>query len=180
MKKLFMIIMLAVAGNMAAQGQTSAGTAKKATGVVADIRKRYAEAKERQEYRKKAELPPNETVVTSDYMAAGAGPIKDVTHYYYSGDFDEDLGREVYSVEFMSRKYNVGAIEYYQEFLFDGEESLIFYFEKSGTNETRYYWGKDGLAKEDVKGDRLMDEVFASRLSYELKNAFHLLMNREF
>ena len=123
---------------------------------------------------------PDETVVTSNYMAAGAGPVKDVTHYYYSGDFDENLGREFYSVYFMTRKYNVGAVDYYQEFLFDDEGSLIFYFEKSGTNETRYYWGPDGLVKEDVKGERLMDEVFAMRLSYELKNAYSLLMNREF
>ena len=82
-------------------------------------------------------------------------------------------------VYFMVRKYNVGARDYYQEFLFD-EGKLIFYFEKSGTSETRYYWGPDGLAKEDIKGERLSDEVMASRLSYELLNAFNLLMNREF
>jgi hypothetical protein len=184
MKQLLTIIMLAVTLSVAAQSATTV-TAKQqkkptASEVVANVRKKYAEAKEKQDFRKKAELPPDETVVTSNYMAAGAGPVKDVTHYYYSGDFDENLGREFYSVYFMTRKYNVGAVDYYQEFLFDDEGSLIFYFEKSGTNETRYYWGPDGLAKEDVKGERLMDEVFAMRLSYELKNAFSLLMNREF
>ena len=148
--------------------------------VLADIRKKYAQVKERQDYRKKAELPPDETVVTSNYMAAGAGPIKDVTHYYYSGDFDEDLGRQDYTVYFMVRKYNVGAMDYYQEFLYDDDGSLIFYFEKSDTNETRYYWSSDGLAKEDIKGERLTDEVMACRLSCELLNAFNLLMNREF
>ena len=56
---------------------------------VAKIRKMYAEAKEVMANKKKAELPPDETVVTSNYMAAGAGPIKDVTHYFYTGDFDE-------------------------------------------------------------------------------------------
>ena len=147
--------------------------------VLTDIRKKYAQVKERQDSRKKAELPPDETVVTSSYMAAGAGPVKDVTHYYYSGDFDEDLGREIYEPYFMVRKYNVGAVDYYQEFLFD-EGKLIFYFEKSGANETRYYWGPDGLAKEDIKGERLTDEVMASRLSNELLIAFNLLMNREF
>ena len=148
--------------------------------VLADIRKKYAQVKQRQEERKKAELPPDETVVTSNYMAAGGGPAKDVTHYYYSGDFDEDLGREIYKVYFMVRKYNVGANDFYQEFLYDDKGSLIFYFEKSGTNETRYYWSADGLVKEDIKGERLTDEAFACRLSYELKNAFNLLMNREF
>lgn len=180
MKQLLTIIMLAISLNVAAQKANSVGTPKKQAEVVADIRKKYAEAKERQEFRKKAELPPDETVVTSNYMAAGAGPVKDVTHYYFNGDFDEDLGCEKYEVYFMTRKYNVGAREYYQEFLFNDEGSLIFFFEKSEADETRYYWGESGLVKEDIKGERQMDEVFASRLSYELRNAFNLLMNREF
>ena len=148
--------------------------------VLADIRKKYAEAKQRQENKKAAELPPDETVVTSNYMAAGAGPIKDVTHYFYEGDFDEDLGMQRYTPYFIVRKYNVGAKDYYQEFLFGNDGSLIFFFEKSGTDETRYYWGAEELAKEDIKGERLSDEVMATRLSQELKNAFDLLMNREF
>ena len=173
MRLLITILLLAVTGIMSAQSPS-------ANDVVAGIRKKYAQAKEMQDYRKKAELPPDETVVTSNYMAAGAGPVKDVTHYYYSGDFDETLGRDFYKVYFMTRKYNVGARDFYQEFLFDDEGSMIFFFEKSDTNETRYYWGKDGLAKEDVKGERMTDEIIANRLSYELKNAFNLLMNREF
>ena len=125
-------------------------------------------------------LDCDETVVTSNYMAAGAGPIKDVTHYFYDGDFDEDLGMQRYTPYFIVRKYNVGAKDYYQEFLFGNDGSLIFFFEKSGTDETRYYWGAEELAKEDIKGERLSDEVIATRLSQELKNAFDLLMNREF
>ena len=164
MKRLTLILALCLTAVLGLQAQA---TQKKpsAQQVVTDIRKKYASVKERQDNKKKAELPPDETVVTSNYMAAGAGPVKDVTHYYYSGDFDEDLGREAYEVYFMVRKYNVGAVDYYQEFLFD---------------EGRYYWGPDGLAKEDIKGERLSDEVMASRLSYELLNAFNLLMNREF
>ena len=42
---------------------------------VAQIRKLYAEAKERMANKQKAEVPPDETVVTSNYMAPGAGPI---------------------------------------------------------------------------------------------------------
>lgn len=187
MKRLSAIILVCLLTILQAQAQTTRKETtvkpqQKATAqqVVTDIRKKYAQVKQRQEERKKAELPPDETVVTSNYMAAGAGPVKDVTRYYYDGDFDEDLGREDYKVYFMVRKYNVGAREFYQEFLFDDDSSLIFYFEKSGNDETRYYWSKDGLAKEDIKGERLTDEVFACRLSYELKNAFNLLMNREF
>ena len=148
--------------------------------VLADIRKKYAQVKERQEAKKKAELPADETVVTSNYMAAGAGPVKDVTRYYYDGDFDEDLGMQCYTPYFIVRKHNVGATEFYQELLYDDMGSLIFYFEKQGANETRYYWSADGLVKEDIKGEQLMDEVFAYRLSSELISAFNFLMNREF
>ena len=146
---------------------------------VAQIRKLYAQAKETMAQKKKAELPPDETVVTSNYMAAGAGPIKDVTHYFYSGDFDENLGNQYYTPYFITRKYNVGAREYYEEFLFD-KGSLVFYFNKSQNDETRYYWGSGGFFHQDVKGQKMMDEVFATRLAHDLMEAFHRLMNREF
>ena len=146
---------------------------------VAQVRKLYAEAKERMASKKKAELPPDETVVTSNYMAAGAGPIKDVIHYFYSGDFDETLGADYHKLYFITRKYNVGAREYYEEFLFN-EGSLVFYFNKQEANETRYYWGRDGFLHEVVKGEPVMDWVFASRLANDLKDAFDKLMNREF
>lgn len=146
---------------------------------VAQIRKLYAQAKETMAQKKKAELPPDETVVTSNYMAAGAGPIKDVTHYFYSGNFDENLGNQYYTPYFITRKYNVGAREYYEEFLFD-KGSLVFYFNKSQNDETRYYWGSGGFFHQDVKGQKMMDEVFATRLANDLMEAFHRLMNREF
>lgn len=146
---------------------------------VAKIRKMYAEAKEVISNKKKAEVPLDETVVTSNYMAPGAGPIKDVTHYFYTGEFDENLGNVYYTPYFMTRKYNVGAREYYEEFLYD-KGSLVFYFCKSQNDETRYYWGVGGFFHEDIKGQKMMDEVFASRLANDLKDAFDKLMNREF
>ena len=156
-----------------------AGTLQAQNAQVAKIRKMYAQAKETMAQKKKAELPPDETVVTSNYMAAGAGPIKDVTHYFYSGDFDETLGNQYYTPYFITRKYNVGAREYYEEMLFD-KGSLVFFFMKSQNDETRYYWGAGGFFHEVVKGEKQMDEVFAARLSNDLKDAFDKLMNREF
>ena len=126
-----------------------AGTLQAQNAQVAKIRKMYAQAKETMAQKKKAELPPDETVVTSNYMAAGAGPIKDVTHYFYSGDFDETLGNQYYTPYFITRKYNVGAREYYEEFLFD-KGSLVFYFNKSQNDETRYYWAPGGFFHQDV------------------------------
>ena len=146
---------------------------------VTEIRKMYVEAKEIISNKKKAELPLDETVVTSSYMAPGAGPIKDVTRYYYTGEFDENLGNVYYTPYFITRKYNVGAREYYEEFLFD-KSGLAFYYCKSDNDETRYYWGANGFFHEMIKGQKQMDEVFASRLANDLTEAFHRLMNREY
>ena len=146
---------------------------------VANIRKMYAEAKEIIANKKKAEVPPDETVVTSNYMAPGAGPIKDVTHYFYSGEYDENLRNVYYTPYFITRSYNVGARDFYEEFLFD-KGSLVFYFSKSQNDETRYYFGAGGFFHEVVKGEKQMDEVFASRLANDLVEAFHRLMNREY
>ena len=146
---------------------------------VAKIRQMYTEAKSRMADKKKAKVPLDETVVTSNYMAPGAGPVKDVTHYFYSGEFDEDLGNVFYTPYFITRSYNVGAREFYEEFLFD-KGCLAFYFSKSQNDETRYYWGAGGFFHEVIKGQKQMDEVFASRLSHDLVEAFNRLMNREF
>ena len=156
-----------------------AGTLQAQNAQVAKIRKMYAQAKETMAQKKKAELPPDETVVTSNYMAAGAGPIKDVTHYYYQGEFDEQAETVVYTPYFITRKYNVGARDYYEEFLFE-KGGLVLYFCKSEKDETRYYWGPNGFFHELIKGQRLMDDAFATRLACDLKEAFDKLMNRNY
>ena len=170
MKKFLLLMVLCLCALSSVQAQNAQ---------VAQIRKQYAEAKEIIANKKKAEVPADETVVTSNYMAPGAGPIKDVTHYYYSGEFDEDLGNVYYTPYFMTRSYNVGARNYYEEFLFN-KGSLVFYFCKSQNDETRYYWGAGGFFHEDIKGQKQMDEVFASRLAHDLVEAFNRLMNREY
>lgn len=164
---LFLTVVLAV---MSAQAQSDQ---------LAKIRKMYAEVKASVEQRKKAELPSNETVVTSDYMAPGAGSVKDVTHYFYDCDYDEEVSTYIYTPNFITRKHNVGAMEYYEEFLFD-KGSLVFYFCKNEGSETRYYWGANGFFHEIVKGERTMDDAFAARLAGDLKAAFDKMMNRDY
>ena len=164
MKKIVLSIILC----LCALGSVQAQNAQ-----VANIRKMYAEAKEIIANKKKAEVPPDETVVTSNYMAPGAGPIKDVTHYFYSGEYDENLRNVYYTPYFITRSYNVGARDFYEEFLFD-KGSLVFYFSKSQNDETRYYFGAGGFFHEVIKGEKQMDEA------NDLVEAFHRLMNREY
>lgn len=162
---------------------------------VAEIRKLYGQAKQDIANSQKMEqegLPPNETVVNSNYMMPGSGPGKCVTHYYYTLDYEEEADRYLFNPYLITNSYNIAAHKYYQEFLFDNEGNLVFYYEKNNQSgqdaETRLYFGseKQGAGEEGLvheinsNGSRTMEPPFACRVGYELMNAFNNLMNREF
>ena len=153
---------------------------------VAEIRKMYADAKDLVEKNGKGNTPRSDTEIVSQYVVPGTGPTKEVIHYYYELQTDEDLGVPFYQSYLITRKYNVAAREFYQEFLYDKKShELVFAFlqEKlpnGSANETRYYWGESGMVHEAVKGERLMDEVFTLRKGRELVDALNMLMNQDY
>ena len=153
---------------------------------VAEIRKMYAAAKDLVEKNGKGNTPRSDTEIVSQYVVPGTGPTKEVIHYYYELQTDEDLGVPFYQSYLITRKYNVAAREFYQEFLYDKKShELVFAFlqEKlpnGSANETRYYWGESGMVHEAVKGERLMDEVFTLRKGRELVDALNMLMNQDY
>jgi hypothetical protein len=151
---------------------------------LAEIRKMYAAAKQEIENVKKLVKegqPGNEMVVNNNLQMPGSGPSREEIHYYYHSTYDEVTGTPVYVPYFISRKYNIAANNFYQEFLFDKNGEAVFCFLKSGeSDETRYYWGADGFSHEMVKGGLVMDVAFAHRLVGDLKDAFDKLVNREY
>lgn len=150
------------------------------------IRKLYNQTKDIVDHGNPAlppEHPHNETIVTNQYMAPGAGPIRDVVHYYYSGDHDPEIDATIYKPYFISRKHNDGYWKYYEEFLFEKDNLVFYYCKRTGEDEVdeyRYYWGPEGFLKSDVKGSISMDEVFTARLANDLIEAFNKLMNRDY
>ena len=155
---------------------------------VAQIRKIYTQAK--QEVAKADQLAKqgkgaNRTVVNSSYKL-GKSPGSNVVTYYFKDVEDEHLGRYFYHPYFITNNFNTPGNKYYQEFLFDSEENLIFYYEKNEGQETRLYFDNDGesddggLIYEINTSSRTMEPPFAIRVAGELMHAFHLLMNREF
>lgn len=159
----------------------------RAQGDVAAIRKLYSEAKERMAQNGKDEsVPRYDMTISAHYVVPGTGPTEETIRYFFGQDYDEDLGMYRSNVYFITRRFNIAARPYYQEFLFDEKTGdLIFAFlQEEGfegqTNQTRYYWNKSGLLQDLVKGERVMDEVFTARLATDLMEAFHRLMNREF
>ena len=152
------------------------------------IRAAYREAKEQVEFNSHAEehnVPRNDMEVVSHYVIPGCGPTEEVIHYYFTLDEDPETGACLYHPYLITRSYYVAARKFYQEFLFDRQESqLLFFYQRNdaidGTiDETRYYYGKNGV-HQSIKGSPEMDDVFTARTADDLKNAFNLLMNRDY
>lgn len=150
---------------------------------IAQIRERYAEAKQyvADAERLQAEGQPGYILaITNNYQMPGCGPTNETIHYYYNGRYDEEVSAVIYRPYLITRKFNVAANQFYQEFLFDKDGNTMFFFEKMNTDETRYYYSANGLIKEIIKSQRSMDDVFALRLAADLKDAFDKLMNRSY
>ena len=189
-KKIFLLIVTGLCCLLPVDAQTSQGAKER----VAEIRKMYAQAKEdiaNSQQMASEGQPGNETVVNSSYMMPGTGPAKCLTHYYYTLNYEEEPGRYFFTPYFITNSYNVAAHKYYQEFLFDKEGELVFYYERNNQSgkdeETRFYFGSEaqgakdeGLVHEINSSSRQMEPAFAYRLAQELTSAFNNLMNREF
>ena len=155
---------------------------------MAGIRAAYSAAKEqieRNSHAQEQNVPRSDMEIVSHYVIPGCGPTEEVIHYYFTLGEDPVLGTPYYKLYFISTNYNVAARKFYQEFLFGGDDSnLLFFFQSNdaldgSTDETRYYYGKQGIHK-SIKGTAELDEVFAARKADELKSAFNLLMNRDY
>lgn len=163
--------------------------AQKATDAeITAIRAAYQAAKEKVALNEQAQeqnVPRSDMEIVSHYVVPGCGPTEEVIRYYFTLGEDPVLGSPVYKLYFITTSYNVAARKFYQEFLFDEEETnLMFFFQSNdafdgSTEETRYYYGQQGISK-SVKGSAVMDEVFAARKADELKSAFNLLMNKDY
>ena len=155
---------------------------------MAGIRAAYSAAKEqieRNSHAQEQNVPRSDMEIVSHYVIPGCGPTEEVIHYYFTLGEDPVLGTPYYKLYFISTNYNVAARKFYQEFLFGGDDSdLLFFYQRNdaldgSTDETRYYYGKQGIHKA-IKGTAELDEVFAARKADELKSAFNLLMNKDY
>ena len=154
---------------------------------VAEIRKLYAKAKaDVALVSKSGQSEVGETEVTSWYTEPGVGPTKETLHYYFRTKEDEHLGVMYHSPFLITRKHNVGATEYYEEYLYNDCDQLAFYFEKTSQSEIRLYWdncnGNDFFHKA-VKGDSDIDEnkvFFIQRYAADLHVAFSQMLNHNY
>lgn len=161
---------------------TTTGQNKQAE--VAKIRKAYVTAKADAEKAQKGTDPLlGHMVTTVNHVEPGVGPQKETLQYYFRRTEDQTTGMYRYKPFLITRKYNIAARDFYEEFLFiDSDEGLNFFFKKGGSNETRYYYWSwnNGGSHSVINGEPLMDEVFALRLASDLTEAFARLMNRDY
>ena len=184
MRRLFITFTVFLTASLAIQTQAQKVTEAE----LGSIRAAYSVAKERVELNAHAveqNVPRSDMEIVSHYVIPGCGPTEEVIRYYFTLGEDPVLGTPFYKIYFISTSYNVAARKFYQEFLFGEDESdLLFFFQSNdaldgGTDETRYYYGKQGVHK-TIKGTAELDEVFATRKADELKAAFNLLMNKDY
>ena len=166
-----------------------AQTSAKAKERVAEVRKLYAEAKDRMAYNDQEEYPAVSGMETTYYyMAPGAGPIKHYIKYYMDSEETDEGVILSYRPYFVSDSYNSGGRKLYEEYLLEEETGKLLFayaYEQNGdatTNEGCYYYYKDGtLAHKEVKVNSewgaFFDEKYVKSKASNLKKAFDLMIN---
>ena len=155
---------------------------------VAEVRKLYAEAKERMAQNDQEDYPAKTCLETTYYyMAPGAGPIKHYLKYYVSSRDVDHEGGLAFTPYFVSDSYNAGARKNYEEFLLDEKTGKLLFsyaYEENGDgtkNEGRYYYNADAsLAHKEVtikaEWGAFFNEKNLKEKAERLTQAFHLAM----
>ena len=176
MKKLFVLLLLAMVLPVNAFGQGLPKT-------VQEVRARYAQAKQDIAEMDLEEHMLCRLVSTSQRNMPAIGIQKEtLTAYFNNEDRDEDW-YPIFRLFFLTRKYNVAARQFYEEYLFDAQTGcLVFAFLQGDSyvsetkDETRYYFGKEGLISESIKGERLSEPDAVLRSAEAFRSAAITLM----
>lgn len=152
---------------------------------VAAIRKAYAEAKET--IAKYEKNPTDVThcskteAVSNHYVNPGIGPVREVVSFYHNGlDFEGDDDIHCFPF-FITRSINQrsGGSSVYEEYLFNDKRELIFYFQKKGGDEARFYWSGGKLVDKKLKGSPEIDDVIVLRYAQNFCNTLQRLLQPE-
>lgn len=143
----------------------SAAAQNRASDVVKEVRAAYAAAKEQIKLTSGEDgAPRNDVTATLHCMVPATGPRTEVFHCYFELDTDEDGAH--YQPYFITRKYNIAARNFYEEYLFHPASGrLLFAFIQGddfdgGKNEERYYYDDLGkLASANIKGERTIGDA---------------------
>lgn len=136
---------------------------------VETIRKDYNEAKSLQN----SEIPKNNYQVVINKMYGGSGPHKEVVTMIPHVDYDDENnpGVPIFTPYLITSKFNWGAREYYQEFLFSDKGQVEFIYAK-GVDENdfseieyRFYLNSSSVIKLIVNRKNANDNKFTQEYS---------------
>ncbi len=179
-----MFMMLALLSASVTVAQTRAVKSR-----VAEIRKLYQQAKEDAKHIDDGEGPRSDMEVTANYMVPACGLTTETLHYYYELQQDGEDYSPFYQPYLVTRKFNVAAREYFQEFLYDRDRrTLIFAYTcevgyDGGKNESRYYWdfdeaGANVLCHKILSGKPEITAEEVLKKSRDLADGLNFLLNQ--
>ena len=124
--------------------------------VISSVKAAYQKAKETM---KKDKAMGNEMVTTLNYTVRGKGKTTETLHFFYTTDEgtywlaegdDRDPHFFFYPLYFVTRSYNIGKQKYYEEYLYDINQALVFaltqdYDENGKRFERRFYFHEGSI-----------------------------------
>lgn len=162
-------------------------------GIIKDIRAQYAEAQAMAQQQLTTDdwNQQSFTSATVHYMLPGCGPTTETIHYFYLLDDDVDeegewtpKSNELY---FVTRKYNIAARQFYEEYLFDRSTQhplFVFYtydtYDSDVKAEERYYFHDGQVVWQTVNGQAEPNEQAMLHQCDCLLTAFKLQVNHSF
>lgn len=180
MKRLIIILLLWLGIPFALEAQDALPR------TVKEIRQRYADTQQSIAMMNEEEHMKNLLVTTVQHNMPGTGIRKETISCYF-GEFGEESEEWApdYRPFFVTRRFNVSARKFYEEYLFDGESGrLLFVFFQGDSmegqgkkDETRYYYGPDGLISENVKGERIVESNTALEMAATLSASLRSQLN---
>lgn len=146
---------------------------------VKEIRQRYAEAHQAIAQMDENGVHNQVTLVVQRNMPASGLRTVTLTCYFeeYQDEDEEMAGNMDYLPFFLTSRSNLAVWVDYEEYLFDpmsGNPIFIFLqrdTEDGGKDETRYYFGPDGLISENIKGERVMSSGAAYQAAIHLRDS---------
>ncbi|MBR5099682.1 MAG: hypothetical protein IKX34_00085 [Bacteroidales bacterium] len=164
MLRLFLILALAFPAGAPQDGLPT--TVKEIRQLYANVQEAIANMNEEEHYRSQ--------VVTTIQRTLPATGIRKETVTTFFSEYGEELEEEEgfnpdYRPYFITRKFsNEAGWKGYEEYLYDDESGRpifvfiqIDYNDGKGKQEMRYYYGPMGLISENIKGERVMDDLAA-------------------
>lgn len=158
--------------------------------VLKDIRARYAEAMSMAQHQRTSEGLEGKNYMTSTlhYVIPGCGPTTETLSMYYLLEESEESGEPCYTPYLITRKYNIAARQFYEEYLYDHATAQpLFVFLKYDTYEAegavaeeRYYFADGQVVWKTMNDYAQPDEASVSRMCSTLRSAFAYLINHSF